>query len=153
MFLLGFRRKLTALALCKSIESAIQWFQMHHRITFATMQNPAVYLSGARVSIFSTLVPRLIRSCSFVLQGKVFYSFCQILVSIQEDILIWLILSFWEVKHRRKQTLMLSKYTLYHDCLRPKMKQVWHSMPVFISEVIKENSTKKKKKSTVTYAF
>ena len=59
MFLLGFRRKLTALALCKSIESAIQWFQMHHRITFATMQNPAVYLSGARVSIFSTLVPRL----------------------------------------------------------------------------------------------
>ena len=60
MFLLGFRRKLTALALCKSIESAIQWFQMHHRIIFATIQNPAVYLSGARVSIFSTLVPRLL---------------------------------------------------------------------------------------------
>ena len=59
MFLLGFRRKLTALALCKSIDSAIQWFQIHRRITFATMQNPAVYLSGARVSIFSTLVPRL----------------------------------------------------------------------------------------------
>ena len=59
MFLLGFHRKLTALALCKSIESALQWFQIHHRITFATMQNPAVYLSGARVSIFSTLVPRL----------------------------------------------------------------------------------------------
>ena len=63
MFLLGFRRKLTALALCKSIESAIQWFQIHHRITFATIQNPPVYLSGARVSIFSTLVPRL--SCPF----------------------------------------------------------------------------------------
>ena len=60
MFLLDFRRKLTALALCKSIESAIQWFQIHHRITFATIQNPAVYLSGARVSIFSTLVPRLL---------------------------------------------------------------------------------------------
>ena len=60
MFLLGFRRKLIALTLCKSIESAIQWFQIHHRITFATIQNPAVYLSGARVSIFSTLVPRLI---------------------------------------------------------------------------------------------
>ena len=59
MFLLGFRRKLTALALCKSIESAIQWFQIHHRITYATIQNPAVYLSGARVTIFSTLVPRL----------------------------------------------------------------------------------------------
>ena len=60
MFLLGFRRKLTALALCKSIESAIQWFQIHHRITFAAMQNLAVYLSGARNSIFSALVPRLI---------------------------------------------------------------------------------------------
>ena len=60
MFLLGFRRKLTAMTLCKSIESAIQWFQIHHRITFATIQNPAVYLSGARVSIFSTLVPRLL---------------------------------------------------------------------------------------------
>ena len=59
MFSLGFRRKLTALALCKSIESAIQWFQIHHRITFATIQNPSVYLSGARVSNFSTLVPRL----------------------------------------------------------------------------------------------
>ena len=59
MFLLGFRRKLAALALCKSIESAIQWFQIHHRITFATIQNATVYLSGARVSIFSTLVPRL----------------------------------------------------------------------------------------------
>ena len=60
MFLLGFRRKLTALALCKSIESAIQCFHIHHRITFATIPNPPVYLSGARVSIFSTLVPRLL---------------------------------------------------------------------------------------------
>ena len=59
MFLLGFRKKLTAVALCKSIESAIQWFQIHHSITFATIQYSAVYLSGARVSIFSTLVPRL----------------------------------------------------------------------------------------------
>ena len=59
MFLLAFRRKLTALALCKSIESAIQWIQIHYRITFATTQNPAVYLPGARVSIFPTLVPQL----------------------------------------------------------------------------------------------
>ena len=66
MFLLGFRRKLTALALCKSIESAIQWFQIHHRITFATIQNATVYLSGARVSIFSTLVPRLSLKIDFV---------------------------------------------------------------------------------------
>ena len=64
MFLLGFRRKLTALALCKSIESAIQWFRIHYGITFATIQNPAVYLSGARVSIFSTLVPRLLCNVS-----------------------------------------------------------------------------------------
>ena len=47
------------MASCKSIESAIQWFQAHHRITFTTIQNSAVYLSGARVSIFPTLVPRL----------------------------------------------------------------------------------------------
>ena len=59
MILLGFRRNLTARALCKSIESAIQWFQIHHTISFATIRNLAVYLSGARVSIFSTLVPRL----------------------------------------------------------------------------------------------
>ena len=58
MFLLCFRRKWTALSLCKSIESAIQWFQIHHRLTFATIQNLAVYLSAARVSIFSALVPR-----------------------------------------------------------------------------------------------
>ena len=61
MFLLGFRRKMTALTLCKSIESAIQWFQIHHGITFATIQNSAVYLSSERVSIFPALVPRLIR--------------------------------------------------------------------------------------------
>ena len=70
MFLLGFHIKLTALALYKSIESAIQWFQMHHRITFATIQNPAVYLSGARFSIFSTLVPRLI--CNDKIQIEVY---------------------------------------------------------------------------------
>ena len=51
MFLLGSRRKLTAMALCKSIESAIQWLKIHHRITTATMQSPAVYLSGARVGV------------------------------------------------------------------------------------------------------
>ena len=59
MFLLGFRRNLTALALWKSIESAIQWFQIRHKITFATIQNPAIYLSGARVRFFSTLFPLL----------------------------------------------------------------------------------------------
>ena len=60
MFLLGFRRKLTAMALCNSTETAIQWFQIRHRITFEIIQNSAVYLSGARVSFFSTLVPRLL---------------------------------------------------------------------------------------------
>ena len=47
MFLLGFCRKWTALALCKSIKSAIQWFQMHHIITFVTINNAAVNLSGS----------------------------------------------------------------------------------------------------------
>ena len=75
MFLLGFRRKLTALAICKSIESAIQWFQIHHRITFTTIQNPGVYLSGARVSIFSTLVPRLLHKVKFQDNKGVVYCF------------------------------------------------------------------------------
>ena len=47
------------MSLCNSIESAIQWFQIHYGITFVTIHNPAVYLSGARVSIIPTLVPRL----------------------------------------------------------------------------------------------
>ena len=42
MLLLGFRRKWTDLALYKSIGSAIQWFQIHHIITFATIQNSTV---------------------------------------------------------------------------------------------------------------
>ena len=60
MYRASFRRKSSAVSLCKSIESAIQWFQIHHGITFVTMHNPAVYLSGARVSISPTLVPRLV---------------------------------------------------------------------------------------------
>ena len=76
MFLLGVRKKLTALVLCKSIESAIQWFQIHHRTTFATIPNPAVYLSGARVSIFSTLVPRLQIETSRLKLYKTDFSIC-----------------------------------------------------------------------------
>ena len=60
MYRASFRRKTSAVPLCKSIESAIQWFQIHHGITFVTIHNPAVYLSGARVSISPTLVPRLL---------------------------------------------------------------------------------------------
>ena len=59
MYRASFRRKSSAVSLCKSIESAIQWFLIHHGITFVTIHNPAVYLSGARVSISPTLVPRL----------------------------------------------------------------------------------------------
>ena len=55
----SFRRKSSAVSLCKSIESAIKWFLIHHEIIFITIHNPAVYLSGARVSISPTLVPRL----------------------------------------------------------------------------------------------
>ena len=57
MFSLGFRRKWTALALCKTIEYAIQWFQIHHIIAFATIHNSAVFLSGARISIFLPWFP------------------------------------------------------------------------------------------------
>ena len=60
MYQVSFRRKPSAVPLCKSIESAIQWFQIHHGITFVTIHNLAVYLSGARVSISPTLVPRLL---------------------------------------------------------------------------------------------
>ena len=49
----------SAVPLCKSIGSAIQWFQLHYEITFVTIHNPAVYLSGARVSISPILLPRL----------------------------------------------------------------------------------------------
>ena len=73
MFLLDFHRKWTAVVLSKSIESAIQWFQIHHRITFAAIQNPAVYLWGARVSIFPTLVPRLLLLyCEFIAEKSLF---------------------------------------------------------------------------------
>ena len=66
-FLLGFCIKVTALALCKSIGSAIQLFGIHHRITFATIQNPAVHLSVARVSIFFYLVSPNISPLSDIL--------------------------------------------------------------------------------------
>ena len=59
MYRASFRRKSSAVSLCKSTESAIQWFQIHLGITFITIHDLAVYLSGARVSISPTLVPRL----------------------------------------------------------------------------------------------
>ena len=59
MVLLGFRRKQAAMTLCKSNESAIQWFHIHDRITFAAIPNQTVYLSSARVSISPVVVPRL----------------------------------------------------------------------------------------------
>ena len=60
MFRASFRRKSSAVSLCKSIESAIQWFQIHYGITLVPIQNPPVYLSGARVSTSPTLVLRLL---------------------------------------------------------------------------------------------
>ena len=38
---------------------SIQWFQIHHIITFSTIYNKVVGLSGARVSPFHGLVPQL----------------------------------------------------------------------------------------------
>ena len=49
------------MTLCKSNESAIQWFHIHERITFAAILNQSVYLSSARVSISPVVVPRLNR--------------------------------------------------------------------------------------------
>ena len=66
MFLLGFRRKLTVLALCKLIESAIQWFQIHHRITFATMQK-IFYLGSPTIEFCTKLVPNKFL-CHFVFE-------------------------------------------------------------------------------------
>ena len=69
----SFRRKSSAVSLCKSIESAIQWFLIHHGITFVTIHNPAVYLSGARVSISPTLVPRLLMKNVHILQNLQYF--------------------------------------------------------------------------------
>ena len=44
--------------------SRFQIHQIHDRFTFATIKNSAVYLTGARVSIFPTLVPRLLGASS-----------------------------------------------------------------------------------------
>ena len=60
MYRASFRRKSSAVLLCQSIEAAIQWFLINPGITFVTIHNPAVYLSGAGVSISPTLVPRLL---------------------------------------------------------------------------------------------
>ena len=60
---MGYRRKTHAVSLCKSIMSSIQWFQIHHIITFSTIYNKAVGHSGARVSPFHTLVPQLSNLC------------------------------------------------------------------------------------------
>ena len=56
MVLLGIRRKQAAMTLCKSNESAIQWFHIHNGIAFATILNQTVYLSSARVSISPVVV-------------------------------------------------------------------------------------------------
>ena len=75
MFLWGFRRKWMALSLCKSTESAIQCFQITLELTLQpyTIQ---LYLSGARVSIFPTLVPQLntlLQSVTLSRTRKLFY--------------------------------------------------------------------------------
>ena len=56
---MGCRRKIHAASLCKSIMFSIQWFQIHHIITFLTIYNKVVGLAGARVRPFNALVPQL----------------------------------------------------------------------------------------------
>ena len=57
---MGCRRKMDAASMCKSITFSIQWFQIHHIITFSAIYNKVVGLSGARVSRFHALVPQLL---------------------------------------------------------------------------------------------
>ena len=56
-YFMGYRRKMHTASLCKSIMFSIQWFQIHHIITFSTIYNKVVGLSGAKVSPFHGLVP------------------------------------------------------------------------------------------------
>ena len=58
-YFMGYRRKMHTASLCKSIMFSIQWFQIHHIITFSTIYNKVVGLSGAGVSPFHGLVPQL----------------------------------------------------------------------------------------------
>ena len=59
-YFMGYRRKMHAASLCKSIMFSIQWFQILHIITYSTIYNKVVGLSGARVSPFHASVPQLI---------------------------------------------------------------------------------------------
>ena len=132
MFLLGFRRKMTTLALCKSIESAIQWFQIHHRITFATIQNPAVYLSGARVSIFSTLVPRLWGRWGWLFYLNWVVAFCGLCLFL---IVPWVVLQSLILAFTGHTHLLSFRYTssfgqsCYHNkrCTRKKTTWFWQA--------------------------
>ena len=45
-------------------------------LNFATIQNPAIYLSGARVSIFSTLVPRLLVEIVYMIGLNICIQLC-----------------------------------------------------------------------------
>ena len=54
MFLLGFRRKMTALTYCKSIESAIQSFQIHIELP---LQPYKIQLYTFRVQYLAFFLP------------------------------------------------------------------------------------------------
>ena len=74
--------------------------------------NPGNTVVKPRISIFEYAVAVLSSHARFSV------------LACTQDIPIWLVLSFWDVKHQLKQTLLLSKYTLYNDCLRtPTFKQ------------------------------
>ena len=61
--------------LCKLIESAIQWFNINHRTVFATMQNPVVYVLGARFPDSPTIYMILYNSLETSMQAKRFCVF------------------------------------------------------------------------------
>ena len=59
--------------LCKSIESAIHWFQIYPRIVFAIIQNSVIYRLGARVSTSLALVPTTRIMWLMMKQSKLWY--------------------------------------------------------------------------------
>ena len=89
------------------------------KMLYTICADPEGFARGVQVCHENTVVkPRIsiFEHADVVLCSHARYS----VMASTQDILIWLILSFCDVKHQLKQTLLLSKYTLYNDCLRTR---------------------------------
>ena len=67
MFLLVFHRKWTALAFCKSFESAIQWFQIHHELPLQPYKIQLYTFRVQELAIVLSWFPDYIGLCSKLL--------------------------------------------------------------------------------------